>query len=129
MRISDWSSDVCSSDLLNFGSRNAPVQSASSGPYKSQDKYLFAAQAGVDFKPTDQVAVRLAGGYFRYSNVEGKVSAPCQYYELVCSTDATRPAFQQFGNTMFPIRNLVPAPPNPTPHPHKQYFGQLGRAS
>src|SRR3546814_20895807 len=83
MRISDWSSDVCSSDLLNFGSRNAPVQSASSGPYKSQDKYLFAAQAGVDFKPTDQVAVRLAGGYFRYSNVEGKVSAPCHYYELV----------------------------------------------
>src|SRR3546814_9496517 len=24
---------------LNFGSRNAPVQSASSGPYKSKDKY------------------------------------------------------------------------------------------
>src|SRR3546814_9869662 len=87
MRISDWSSDVCSSDLLNFGSRNAPVQSASSGPYKSQDKYLFAAQDGVDFKPTDQVAVRLAGGYFRYSNVEGKVSAHCQYYEMVCSND------------------------------------------
>lgn len=108
---------------LNFGSRNAPVQSASSGPYKSQDKYLFAAQAGVEFKPTDQIGVRLAGGYFRYDNVEGKVSAPCQYYELVCSTDATRPAFQQFGNTMFPIRNIVPDPLNPVTSPENQYFG------
>ncbi len=108
---------------LNFGSRNAPVQSASSGPYKSQDKYLFAAQAGVDFEATDQINVRLAGGYFRYDNVEGKVSAPCQYYELVCSTDATRPAFQQFGNTMFPIRNIVPDPLNPTTSPENQYFG------
>lgn len=108
---------------LNFGSRNAPVDSASSGPYKSQDKYLFAAQAGVDFKPTDQIAVRLAGAYFRYDNVEGQVSAPCQYYELVCSTDATRPAFQQFGNTMFPIRNIVPDPLNLVTSPENQYFG------
>lgn len=108
---------------LNFGSRNAPVDSATTGPYKSQDKYLFAAQAGVEFKPTEQIGVRLAGAYFRYTNVEGKVSAPCQYYELTCSTDATRPAFQQFGNTMFPIRNIVPDPLNPVTSPENQYFG------
>lgn len=108
---------------LNFGSRNAPVTSASSGPYKSQDKYLFAAQAGVDFRATDKIGVRLAGAYFRYDNVEGKVSAPCQYYELVCSTDATRPAFQQFGNTMFPIRDIVPDPLNLITSPENQYFG------
>lgn len=108
---------------LNFGSRNAPVDSASSGPYKSQDKYLFAAQAGVDLKATDQVSVRLAGAYFHYSNAAGKTSAPCQYYELVCSTDATRPAFQQFGNTVFPIRNIVADPLNPVGSPENQYFG------
>lgn len=108
---------------LNFGSRNAPVDSATTGPYKSQDKYLFAAQAGVEFMPTDQIGVRLAGGYFRYDNVEGKLSAPCQYYELVCSTDATRPAFQQFGNTMFPIRNVVADPLNPVTSVENQYFG------
>ena len=108
---------------LNFGSRNAPVDSASSGPYESQDKYLFAAQAGVEFKPTDQINVRLAGAYFHYDNVQGQVSAPCQYYELVCSTDATRPAFQQFGNTMFPIRDVIPDPLNPVTSPENQYFG------
>lgn len=108
---------------LNFGSRNAPVESASSGPYRSQDKYLFAGQAGLEFHPTDKINVRLAGAYFHYDNIQGQVSAPCQYYELVCSTDATRPAFQQFGNTMFPIRDVIPDPLDPVGSPENQYFG------
>lgn len=112
---------------LNFGSRNAPVESASSGAYKSQDKYLLAAQAGLEVMPADGVSARLSGAYFRYANVEGKRSAPCQFYELVCSTDATRPAFQQFGNTMFPIRNIVADPLNPITSPENQYFGLASR--
>lgn len=108
---------------LNFGSRNAPTDSTANGPYKSQDKYLLAAQAGVEFHPSNQVNVRLAGAYFRYTNVEGKVSAPCQYYELTCSTDESRPAFQQFGNTLFPIRDIVADPLNPTTSEENQYFG------
>jgi hypothetical protein len=108
---------------LNFGSRNAPVDSASSGPYKSQDRYLLAAQAGFEVHPNDQVNLRLAGGYFHYTNAQGKISAPCQFYEVSCSTDATRPAFQQFGNTMFPIRDIVADPLNPVTSPENQYFG------
>lgn len=116
---------------LNFGSRNAPTAPETGedtypglrGPYPSQDRYLFAAQAGFDFKPTDRINVRLAGAYFHYDNVQGKVSAPCYYYEVTCSTDATRPAFQQFGNTMFPIRNVIPDPLNIPQSPENQYFG------
>lgn len=108
---------------LNFGSRNAPQESASSGPYKSQDKYLLAAQAGAEVKASDQITVKLAGAYFAYTNIQGKVSAPCQYYEVACSTDATRPAFQQYGNTMFPIRNVVADPLDPVGSAENQYFG------
>lgn len=116
---------------LNFGSRNAPTAPEEGedtypgirGPYKSQDRYLFAAQAGFEFRATEEVSVRLAGGYFHYDNVEGQVSAPCYYYEVVCSTDATRPAFQQFGNTMFPIRDVIPDPLNVPQSPENQYFG------
>jgi hypothetical protein len=110
---------------LNFGSRNAPE--GTGGPYKSQDKYLFAAQGGIDFKPTEQINVRLAGAYFHFDNIEGQVSAPCYWYELTCSTDATRPAFQQFGNTVFPIRDIIPNPANPNFSPEQQYFGLASR--
>ena len=33
------------------------------------------------------------------------------------------PQFQQFGNTMFPIRNVVADPLNPITSPENQYFG------
>ncbi|MET4896575.1 putative porin [Sphingomonadaceae bacterium jetA1] len=116
---------------LNFGSRNAPtadVEGKNSypgvrGPYRSQDKYLFAAQAGIAFQPSDALRFRLAGAYFHYDNVQGQRSAPCEYYELTCSTDATRPAFQQLGNTLFPIRNVIPNPLDPVHSPENQYFG------
>lgn len=116
---------------LNFGSRNAPTVEEDGadtypgirGPYESQDKYLFAAQGGIEVRPTDQVRVRLAAAYFHYDNVQGKRSAPCEYYEITCSTDATRPAFQQFGNTLFPIRDVIADPLNPRTSPENQYFG------
>lgn len=116
---------------LNFGSRNAPTAPEDDedtypgirGPYESQDKYLFAAQAGLDFRPADALRVRLAGAYFHYDNVQGQVSAPCYYYEVVCSTDATRPAFQQHGNTLFPIRSIIADPLDPVRSPENQYFG------
>jgi len=107
---------------LNFGSRNAPE--GTGGPYESHDKYLFAAQAGFEVRPSQEISLRLAGGYFHYDNVEGEVSNPCYWYELTCSSDASRPAFQQFGNTMFPIRDVIyDGAPDPTLLPENQYFG------
>ncbi|MNU44224.1 hypothetical protein D3C71_330330 [compost metagenome] len=106
---------------FNFGSRNAPE--GKGGPFESRDKYLLAAQLGLDWTPRDDVRVRAAVGYFNFDGVEGEVSKPCQFYETVCDTDPTRPQFQQFGNTMFPIRNVVADPLNPITSPENQYFG------
>lgn len=106
---------------LNFGSRNAPE--GQGGPYGSKDKYLLASQLGVSWQPRDDITARLAIGYFNFEGVQGEVSSPCQYYEVVCDTDPTRPQFQQFGNTMFPIRDVTPNPLDPVASPEEQYFG------
>lgn len=116
---------------LNFGSRNAPVPPTTGtdpypglrGPFESQDRYLLAAQVGGVVQANESLKLKAAVGYFHYDNVEGQLSAPCNFDELTCSTDATRPAFQQFGNTMFPIRNVVADPLNPLTSPENQYFG------
>lgn len=102
---------------LNFGSRDA-------GAFRSSDKYLLAAQLGLEFRPNEQLRTRLAGGYFHYDGVQGEFSAPCAFNQDVCNTDATRPAFQQYGNTMFAIRNITPDPAAaPGISPEVQYFG------
>jgi hypothetical protein len=102
---------------LNFGSRDA-------GAFASKDKYLLAAQLGVDFQPSDSIRARFAGGYFQYDGVQGEFSSPCSFIQDVCDTDATRPAFQQFGNTMFALRNVTPDPAAaPGSSPEVQYFG------
>ena len=106
---------------FNFGSRNAPE--GKGGPFESRDKYLLAAQLGLDWTPREDMRVRAAVGYFNFDGVEGEVSSPCQFYEVACDTDPTRPQFQQFGNTMFPIRNVVADPLNPITSPENQYFG------
>lgn len=115
---------------LNFGTRNAKVEDnvRRGRPYASQDKYLFAAQAGVEFRPTSDIGVTLAGAYYHFDNMQGRLSDPCYYYELVCSTDALRPAFQQHGNTMTPLRDIVTTGhPNPPLAPEPQYFGYASK--
>lgn len=110
---------------LNFGSRNAPtLEGGGGGAYPSKDKYLLAAQAGIEFRPAENLRARIAGGYFHYDGVQGEFSSPCRWDQDVCDTDATRPAFQQFGNTMFAIRNISPDPSvAPGSSPELQYFG------
>lgn len=102
---------------LNFGSRDA-------GPFKSTDKYLFAAQAGLEFRPAQNIRAKLAGGYFYYDGVQGQFSSPGRWDQDVFDKDSTRPSFQQFGNTMTVLRNITanPAVPQGT-SPEVQYFG------
>jgi hypothetical protein len=101
---------------FNFGSNEA-------GAFASKDKYLLAAQAGIEFKPSEDIALKLAAGYFHFGKVQGEVSSPCQYYQDVCDTDATRPQFLQFGNSLFPIRDVIPDPADVRGSPELQYFG------
>ena len=101
---------------LNFGSSDA-------GPFKSTDKYLLAVQGGVRADFTDKLKGSLSVGYFDFDGVEGRFSSPCAWDQDVCDTDGTRPSFQQFGNSMMPLRNVTVDPNNPTTSPEVQLYG------
>jgi hypothetical protein len=102
---------------LNFGSRDV-------GAFKSNDRWLLAAQAGAEFKIAEQAKLTAAAGYYHFTAMQGRTSSPCLFNEDTCDTDNTRPLFQQYGNTVFPIRNITPDPSVPSGlSPEPQYFG------
>ncbi len=97
-----------------------------SAKFKSQDKWLYAAQVGIDWKILKDLTAKFAAAYYRFDNVEGKLSDP--FTPLTASdqgnTDATRPSFAQKGNTYFAIRNIVPNASNNFGTTNQfQYFG------
>lgn len=104
---------------LNFPD-NSPTKSA------SYDKYLFAAQFGVEFKPSDDIEVKMGLAYYDWKNIEGRLSDP--FVPLnntdAGSTDNSRPLFAQKGNTYRPIRNITPSALNGFGTTNQfQYFG------
>jgi hypothetical protein len=102
---------------LNFGSNDA-------GAFQSRDEWLFAGQVGLAWKASDKVKVTGAVGFFDYDGVQGQTSQPCQYDQDVCSTDDSRTPFEQWGNSLFAIRNIVANPAaEPGTSPDLQYFG------
>lgn len=86
----------------------------------SSDKYLFGGQIGFDWTLTPDVRLKVGAAYYDFHNVEGRLSEPCATNTSsdVCSTDALRPSFAQFGNTYMPLRNNVAGAPF-----QGQYFG------
>jgi len=92
---------------FNFSS-NQPAK------FKSDDKWLYGAQIGVDLKPARGFTVKVAGAYYYFDNISGKLSTP--YTPLNASdagnTDNTRPSFAQKGNTYMALRNIVPTADN-----------------
>lgn len=104
---------------LNFPD-NSPTKAA------SYDKYLFAAQFGVQFKPVEDIEVKMGIAYYDWKNIEGRLSDP--FVPLnntdAGSTDNSRPLFAQKGNTYRPIRNITPSPLNGNGTTNQfQYFG------
>jgi hypothetical protein len=99
---------------------NFPDNTVSKAP--SRDKWLFAGQLGLDFQPARSFDFKLAAAYYDFQNIEGVLSSPCVANTSAdpCNTDNSRPGFQQNGNTLFAIRNLVSNVTNP---PLFQYYG------
>ncbi len=87
-----------------------------------RDKWLFAAQGGVDWQPRQGYDFKLSAAYYHFRNLEGRLSDPCVANSSAdpCDTDDSRPGFLQQGNTLFAIRNLVSTATNP---PVFQYYG------
>jgi Putative porin len=65
-----------------------------------KDKWLFAAQTGLDWRTVGGARIRIAGAYYDFSNISG-VRNDFNSNLL----DYTAPPFVQKGNTMFDIRN------------------------
>jgi len=89
-----------------------------------RDKYILAAQLGADIT-TGSFETRLAASYYDYTNVRGLRSEPCRLFEgdPQCSTDLTRPNRMVKGNTLFLLRDIVPASPTDISQP--QFVGLL----
>lgn len=64
------------------------------------DKWLFGAQAGVEWAPNTRMRFKIGGAYYHYENVAGILNAPGQTL-----TDSTAPQFRQKGNSVFNIDN------------------------
>jgi Putative porin len=87
---------------LNFAS-NQPAK------FKSEDKWLYAAQAGADWKVTQDLNFKVGGAYYYFQNIEGKLSTPFTPLSSADAgnTDDSRPSFAQNGNTYMPLRDIV----------------------
>jgi hypothetical protein len=93
----------------------------------SRDVWLYAAQVGTDWRPDPDYEIRVGLAYYYFNNIDGVLSSPCTVTTSAdpCDTDDTRPLFQQQGNTLFALRNLV----NPTGVPNPSQFQYYGLAS
>ncbi|MFZ0615934.1 MAG: putative porin [Chthoniobacterales bacterium] len=104
---------------LNFPAQQQPKIS-------SYDKYLYAAQTGIDLKITKDLHYKGSVGYYNFQNVQGQVSAPQVAYnqDTPFSTDASRPTFAQKGNTYMALREIPAVPENNYGTINQfQYFG------
>lgn len=78
--------------------------------FKSEDKWLYAAQGGVNWNITKDLQLTGAAAYFYFQNVEGKLSSPYTPINIsdAGNTDDSRPSFAQKGNTYMALRDIVP---------------------
>jgi len=111
---------------LNFGTGST---TAGQG-YHSEDKWLYAAQAGTNWKIDKDFNFKGAVAYYDFNNIEGKVSDTVDQDVFTSvgsgfqgSTDDSRPLFAQHGNTYIALRDVVPGVLPPTTSPDYQYYG------
>jgi len=94
---------------LNYASRVQPK-------YASYDKYLYAAQGGIDWKINKDFSFKGSVGYYYFQNAQGQVSSPMvtPNDQAQGSTDNSRPSFAQNGNTYIELRNIKKVNAYPT---------------
>lgn len=102
---------------------NNPFSSDTFSEGKSENKWLLGAQAGAEWKINTDNKLRGAVAYYQFQNYEGQRSAPCDSLLTVCSTDWSRPAFMQKGNTLFLLRDVVQSSADQSDWNEYQYVG------
>jgi len=94
--------------------------------FSSEDKWLYAAQGGANWKISKDVSLKAAVAYYYFDNIEGKVSDPFvpQSASDIGDTDDSRPSFAQNGNTYIALRDITPDASNGFGTTNQyQYFG------
>lgn len=92
--MSDTRKSALWSAFINMG-----VFSIQEVDFSSRDKWMIAAQAGLEAEPFHGVRGTLGVAYYEYQNMEGQVNDPL----LPGETDFSAPLFQQKGNTLIDI--------------------------
>jgi hypothetical protein len=110
---------------VNFPNDCGPQPTPDAGCAKLPEyqKWLLGGQLGIDWKD-DDFDWRFAVSAYDFHNLQSELSSPCFLYlgAKDCSSDQTRPAFMQKGNTLFFIRQIVnPPPPDEVAEP--EYVG------
>ncbi|MCQ6258698.1 putative porin [Pseudomonas sp. Q11] len=92
---------------------------------ESDNKWLYGAQLGAKWAINDSNRVKGAFAYYRFDDIEGQRSSPCEPWagDPGCDSDGSRVAFMQKGNTVFLLRDITPNPLNPSTTPQPQYVG------
>ncbi|NWB26578.1 putative porin [Pseudomonas gingeri] len=104
---------------------NDTFTSNGSDKQASDNKWLYGGQIGANWQFSQHNRLKGALAYYRFDNIEGKRSSPCEPWngDPGCDTDGTRSAFMQKGNTVFLLRNITPDPTNPAKTPQPQFVG------
>lgn len=94
---------------LDFGDQSFP--DTATAKTSVPQKWLFSTQLEGDWHLGRDRTLKLAGGYYVFKNIQGRVSAPCPlgFPDTQCSTDGRTPFFVQKGNTLFQMRDIVNA--------------------
>ena len=111
---------------LNFGTNSSEAGNG----YQSEDKWLYAVQAGTNWIINKDFSFKGAVAYYDFENIQGQVSDPISEDEFAAlgsnfngNTDDSRPSFAQHGNTYIALRNVQIDPALPATTPIYQYFG------
>ncbi len=67
--------------------------------FSSRDKWMFAGQTILNYKPREKVSTMLGVAFYDFENVVGRANYPA----FPGQNDYTAPLFQQKGNTLFDI--------------------------
>lgn len=87
----------------------------------SEDRWLYGAQGGTDWRVEKDTNVKLAAAYYFFDNIGGR-RKDCNYFDQTCASDVFRPTFSQKGNTYMLLRNNLGGTA-PATDPDYQYFG------
>ena len=99
---------------IDYASDAAPTTALSDSKSGNDgNKWLFAGQIGASY---DARPLKLSfdAAYYDYDNIQGQLSPSCSNLGSYCTTDWSKPAFMQKGNTLFALRDFAIDPSSQT---------------